>query len=47
LAAPADDEFFDQKDEDDEDDSRPVNKKGTARKLSRAQRQAQNKIRKL
>jgi uncharacterized protein len=45
LAAPADDEFPGQKD--DEEDDRPANKKGPARKLSRAKRQAQTKIRKL
>ena len=47
LAASADNEFPGQKDEDEEEDDRPVNKKGPARKLSRAQRQAQTKIRKL
>ena len=36
-----------QKDEEDEESSRPVNKKGQAHKLSRAQRQSQTKIRKL
>jgi len=36
-----------QKDEDDEENSRPVNKKGTAHRLSRAQRHAQSKISKL
>jgi uncharacterized protein len=46
LSALVDDEFSSQKDED-EDDDRPVNKKGPARKLSRAKRQAQTKIRKL
>ena len=43
----ADDQLPAQKDEDEEENSRPVNKKGTAHKLSRAQRQAQTKIRKL
>ncbi len=33
--------------DDDEEDNRPINKKGPARKLSRAKRQAQTKIRKL
>ncbi|PKN10189.1 MAG: hypothetical protein CVU72_02020 [Deltaproteobacteria bacterium HGW-Deltaproteobacteria-7] len=47
LAAPADNEFFGRKDEDGEEDSRSARKKGPARKLSRAQRQAQTKIRKL
>lgn len=47
LVAPADNESPDQKDEDEEEDHRPINKKGTARKLSRAKRQAQTKIRKL
>ncbi|MEN6467933.1 MAG: NYN domain-containing protein [Smithella sp.] len=47
LTAPADDELFGQKDEVGEEDNRPVHKKGPARKLSRAQRQVQNKIRKL
>lgn len=46
LTASAD-EIADQKDEDEEKDSRPANKKGPARKLSRAKRQAQTKIRKL
>jgi len=36
-----------QKDEDEVENSRPVSKKGPAHKLSRAQRQAQSKIRKL
>jgi predicted RNA-binding protein with PIN domain len=45
--APAYNEFPDQKDEDEEEDNRPSNKKGSARKLSRAQRNAQTKIRKL
>lgn len=40
-------EFSEQKDEDEEEESRPINKKGPARKLSRAQRQSQTKIRKL
>jgi predicted RNA-binding protein with PIN domain len=35
------------KDDDEEENNRPINKKGPARKLSRAQRQAQTKIRKL
>ena len=43
----ADDQLPAQKDEDEEENSRPVNKKGTAHRLSRAQRQAQTKIRKL
>jgi len=47
LATPAADESFGQKDEDEEEDSRPAHKKGPARKLSRAKRQAQTKIRKL
>lgn len=47
LAAPDDNEFPEQKGDDDEEDSRPASKKGPARKLSRAQRQAQTKIRKL
>jgi len=47
LAAPSDNEFPDQKDNDEEEDGRPTNKKGPARKLSRAKRQAQTKIRKL
>lgn len=42
-----DDEVPLQKDEDEEENSRPVSKKGQAHKLSRAQRQAQSKIRKL
>lgn len=45
--APADSEFFDAKDEDEEEDDRPMSKKGPARKPSRAQRQTQTKIRKL
>ena len=36
-----------QKDEEDEENSRPANKKGQARRLSRAQRHTQTKIRKL
>ena len=47
LAAPADYESPDQKDDDEEEDDHPVNKKGPARRLSRAQRHAQEKIRKL
>ena len=47
LAAPVDYESPDPKDEDEEEDDHPVNKKGPARKLSRAQRQAQAKIKKL
>lgn len=47
LAASADNEIAGQKDEDREEDNRPANKKGPARKLSRAKRQAQTKIRKL
>lgn len=46
-ASPNDDASPDQKDEDEKEDSRPINKKGPAHKLSRAQRQAQTKIRKL
>jgi predicted RNA-binding protein with PIN domain len=41
----ADNEIMSQKDE--EENSRPTSKKGQAHKLSRAQRQAQSKIRKL
>jgi uncharacterized protein len=44
LSAPADDKVSGQKEE---EEDRPVNKKGPARKLSRAKRQAQTKIRKL
>lgn len=47
LAESTDNEFPDSKDEDEEEDNRPINKKGPARKLSRAQRQVQTKIRKL
>jgi predicted RNA-binding protein with PIN domain len=36
-----------QKDEEDEENIRPVNKKGTAHRLSRAQKHTQSKIRKL
>ncbi len=43
----ADKEIESQKDEDEEENSRPVSKKGQAHKLSRAQRQAQSKIKKL
>jgi predicted RNA-binding protein with PIN domain len=43
----ADDQIASQKDEEDEENSRPANKKGTAHRLSRAQRHAQTKIRKL
>lgn len=46
LGAPADMESSGTK-EDDEEDQRPVSKKGPARKLSRTQRLAQTKIRKL
>jgi hypothetical protein len=47
LAAPADHSFPHLKDEDEQEDDRRGNKKGPARKLSRAKRQAQTKIRKL
>jgi len=47
LAAPVDNDFPDPKDEDEEEDNRPINKKGPARKLSRAKRQTQAKIKKL
>ncbi|MEE9912163.1 MAG: NYN domain-containing protein [Deltaproteobacteria bacterium] len=47
LATPVDIEFTGQKEEDEEEEDRPLNKKGPARKLSRAKRQAQTKIRKL
>ncbi len=47
LAAPANNAFSGQKEEDEEEDNHPANKKGPARKLSRARRQAQTKIRKL
>lgn len=47
LGAQADSEFFDSKNEDEEEDNRHSSKKGPARKLSRAQRLAQTKIRKL
>ena len=46
-SASADDEIESQKDEGEEENSRPVNKKGTAHRLSRVQRHAQTKIRKL
>ena len=46
LAAPADENFAGMKD-DDEEDSRAGHKKGPAHRLSRAQKQAQSKIRKL
>ena len=46
LSTATEDEFPGRKDED-ADDDRPVSKKGPARKLSRAKRQAQTKIRKL
>ena len=47
LAAPVNNESPDPKDEDEEEDNRPINKKGPARKLSRAKRQTQAKIKKL
>ena len=43
----ADNQVPSQKDEDDEENSRPVSKKGPAHRLSRAQRQVQSKIKKL
>ena len=43
----ADNHVPSQKDEDKDESSRPISKKGQAHKLSRAQRQAQSKIRKL
>jgi len=43
----ADNQVISQKDEEEEKNSRPTSKKGQAHKLSRAQRQAQSKIRKL
>lgn len=43
----ADDETVSQKDEDEEESNRPASKGGPAHKLSRAQRHAQSKIRKL
>jgi predicted RNA-binding protein with PIN domain len=43
----ADSQFPAQKDKDDEENTRPVRKKGPAHKLSRAQRQTQTKIKKL
>jgi uncharacterized protein len=46
-ATSSQDIIMDQKDEDEEEDNRPSNKKGPAHRLSRAQRQAQTKIRKL
>jgi hypothetical protein len=46
-AAAVDYETPDAKDDDEEENNRPINKKGPARRLSRAQRQAQTKIRKL
>ena len=47
LAAPVDKESPDPKDEDEEEDNRPINKKGSAHKLSRAKRQTQAKIKKI
>ncbi len=46
LAEPADDDLADMK-EDDEEENRSGHKKGPSRRLSRAQKQAQSKIRKL
>jgi predicted RNA-binding protein with PIN domain len=46
-SAAVDYETPDPKDDDEEENNRPINKKGPARRLSRAQRQAQTKIRKL
>jgi uncharacterized protein len=47
LTAQAEPGYARMKDEDEEDDSRPGHKKGPAHRLSRAQKQAQTKIRKL
>jgi uncharacterized protein len=47
LLTSPDDKITNSKDEDDEEDNRPVNKKGPARRLSRAQKIAQTKIKKL
>ena len=46
-SAAVDYENPDAKDDDEEENNHPINKKGPARKLSRAKRQAQTKIRKL
>jgi hypothetical protein len=40
-------EFVDEKDEEDDEASRPISKKGPSRRLSRAEKQARAKIRKL
>ena len=47
LSPSTDEQIASLKDEDEEENSRPISKKGQAHKLSRAQRHAQHKIKKL